>query len=127
MPTPLPAGQGASPGGLPRYANADIELGGATIAAEDLVLLDLQDANLDPATFAEPAQFQVERADNPHLTFGHGGHYCVGAPLARIELQAIFSTLLRRFPTLQLAGPIEELRPRSQLLTGGVSELPVTW
>ncbi len=127
MPTPLPAEHGASPGGLPRYANADIELGGATIAAGDLVLLDLQDANLDPSMFATPEQFQVERADNAHLTFGHGGHYCIGAPLARIELQAIFSTLFRRFPTLQLAVPIEELRPRSQLLTGGVNELPVTW
>jgi pentalenolactone synthase len=112
---------------LPRYANADIQLGGVTIAAGDLVLLDLQDANLDPAVFARPEVFEVERADNPHLTFGHGAYYCIGAPLARIELQIVFSALFGRFPTLRLAVPVERLRPRSQLLTGGVSELPVTW
>jgi pentalenolactone synthase len=128
MPMPLPAPEHtASPGGLPRYANAEIELAGATIAAGDLVLLDLQDANLDPAMFATPAQFQVDRSDNPHLTFGHGAHYCIGAPLARIELQVVFSTLLRQFPTLRLAVPVADLRPRGQLLTGGVNELPVTW
>jgi pentalenolactone synthase len=128
MPMPLPAPEhAASPGGLPRYANADIELGGTTIAAGDLVLLDLQDANLDSAVFARPDAFEAERTDNPHLTFGHGAHYCIGAPLARIELQVVFSTLLRRFPTLQLAASVEDLRPRSQLLTGGVTELPVTW
>jgi cytochrome P450 len=128
MPMPLPAPeQAASPGGLPRYANADIELDDATIAAGDLVLLDLQHANLDSAVFARPNAFDAERTDNPHLTFGHGAHYCIGAPLARIELQVVFRTLLPRFPTLQLAVAVEELRPRSQLLTGGVSELPVTW
>jgi pentalenolactone synthase len=126
MPMPLPA-HAASPGGLPRYANADIELGDVTIAPGDLVLLDLQDANLDSAVFARPDAFEAERADNPHLTFGHGAHYCIGAPLARIELQVVFSTLLRRFPTLQLAVCVEDLHPRSQLLTGGVTELPVTW
>src|SRR5216683_4987782 len=126
MPLVLPE-HAASPGGLPRYANADIELGDVTIAAGDLVLLDLQDANLDSAVFARPDAFEAERADNPHLTFGHGAHYCIGAPLARIELQVVLGTLLRRFPTLHLAVPVEDLRPRSRLLTGGVTELPVTW
>jgi cytochrome P450 len=127
MPLPVPE-HPAAPGGLPRYANADIELGGVTIATGDLVLLDLQDANLDSAIFAKPEVFQVERAESsPHLTFGHGAHYCIGAPLARIELQAVFSTLVRRFPTLRLAVPIGSLRLRSQLLTGGLIELPVTW
>jgi pentalenolactone synthase len=128
LPLPVPAAErSAAPSGLPRYANADIELDGTTIAAGDLVLLDLQDANLDPAIFENPAAFEVLRADDPHLTFGYGAHYCIGAPLARIELQAIFSTLFRRFPTLRLAVPNEDLRLRSQLLTGGLSELPMVW
>src|SRR5579859_6139156 len=117
MPMPLSVSEHPTgPGGLPRYANADIELGGATIAAGELVLLDLQDANLDSATFPSPEVFDVERVDNPHLTFGYGAHYCIGAPLARVELQAVLGTLFRRFPTLRLAVSVEELRPRSQLL-----------
>lgn len=64
---------------------------------------------------------------NPHLTFGHGPHYCIGAPLARIELQSLFGTLFDRFPALQLAVPLEALRPRSHLFTGGLAALPVTW
>lgn len=128
MPLPVPAQEQATvPGGLPRYANADIELDGTTIAAGDLVLLDLQDANLDPTVFEKPASFEVQRADNPHLTFGYGAHYCIGAPLARVELQAVFSSLFDRFPTLRLAVSIDGLRSRSRLLTGGVNELPVTW
>lgn len=114
-------------GGLPRYANADIELGGVTIRAGDLVLLDLQDANLDSQRFPMPEAFDVARADNPHVTFGHGPYYCIGAPLARLELQALFGTLLQRFPTLRLAVPVEQLRLRSHLLTGGLTTLPVTW
>jgi pentalenolactone synthase len=75
MPMPLPAPEHvASPGGLPRYANAGIEVGGATIAAGDLVLLNLEHANLDSAVFARPDAFEAERTDNPHRTFGHGAH-----------------------------------------------------
>src|SRR5262249_1906577 len=114
-------------GGLPRYANADIELAGVTIRAGDLVLLDLQDANLDAQRFPVPEAFVVARVDNPHITFGHGPYYCIGAPLARIELQALFGTLFLRFPTLRLAVPAEQLRLRSHLLTGGLAALPVTW
>ena len=66
------------------------------------MLLNLEHANLDSAVFARPDAFEAERTDNPHLTFGHGTHYCIGAPLARIELQVVFSTLVRRLPTLQL-------------------------
>lgn len=114
-------------GGLPRYANADIEVDDVVIRAGDLVLLDLQDANLDARRFPVPQAFDVARVDNPHVTFGHGPYYCIGAPLARIELQVLFGTLLQRFPTLRLAVPVEQLRPRSHLLTGGLTALPVTW
>lgn len=124
---PSPAPRHDRLGGLPRYANADLAIGGITIRAGDLVLLALQSANLDDHVFPTPEAFDVTRAENPHLTFGHGPHYCIGAPLARIELQTLFGTLFQRFPTLRLAVPVEELRSRSHLLTGGLAELPVTW
>jgi pentalenolactone synthase len=125
LPVPVPGTGRAS--GLPRYANADIVVGDVTIRAGDLVLLDLQGANLDPRHFPAPETFDVARADNAHMTFGHGPHYCIGAPLARIELQVLFGTLFQRFPTLRLAVPAEGLRPRTHLLTGGLTALPVTW
>lgn len=75
-----------------------------------------------------PSRCRTRTPDEPpDLTFGHGAHFCVGAPLARMELQALFGTLFTRFPTLELAVPVEELRPRSHLLTGGLDALPVTW
>jgi pentalenolactone synthase len=91
------------------------------------VILHVQGANLDDRVFDDPASFDVTREENPHLTFGHGPHFCLGAPLARIELQTVFGTMFRRFPTLRLAAPVEQLRPRSDILTGGLVELPVTW
>jgi cytochrome P450 len=127
LPGPMPTPPTAQAGGLPRYANAELEIGGVTIRVGDLVLLALQTANLDDRAFATPEAFDVTREENSHLTFGHGPHFCIGAPLARIELQTMFGTLFRRFPTLRLAVPVEELRPRSHLLTGGLAELPVSW
>ncbi|HZV51877.1 MAG TPA: cytochrome P450, partial [Candidatus Dormibacteraeota bacterium] len=62
-----------------------------------------------------------------HLAFGHGPRYCIGAPLARVELQAVFERLIPRFPTLRLAVPLERLRTREDVLTGDLEELPVTW
>ena len=116
-----------SHGGLPRYANADVCVAGTTIKAGDLVLLDLEGANLDEQLFSQPGDFEVTRADNPHLTFGYGPYYCLGAPLARIELQTLFGSLFGRFPTLQLAVPLEQLPRRTHTLTGGFAALPVTW
>jgi pentalenolactone synthase len=126
-PMPVQAPATVSVSGLPRYANADIAIGGEMIRAGELVLLGLREANMDGRIFPAPQSFDPTREDNPHLTFGHGQHYCIGAPLARIELQAVFGTLFRRFPTLRLAVPIEELRPRAHLLTGGLVALPVAW
>lgn len=120
-PVPVPAG------GLPRYANTDIAIDDITIRAEELVLLGLQEANMDARVFPAPEAFDVSRADNPHLTFGYGRHYCIGAPLARIELQVVFGTLFQRFPTLRLAVSAADLRPRTHLLTGGLTALPATW
>jgi len=124
---PLPIPDTGRATGLPRWTNADVVIDGVTIPAGDLVLLELQDANHEEGVFGTPQEFDVTRADNPHLTFGHGAHFCVGAPLARMELQALFGTLFARFPTLELAVPVKELRLRSNLLTGGLDALPVTW
>jgi pentalenolactone synthase len=113
--------------GLPRWAKADIELEGVTMPAGDLVLLSLGDANLDERVFPAPLSFDVSRAANPHLTFGHGPHFCIGAPLARVELQTLFGLLFQRFPSLRLAVPVESLRQRTGRLTGGLAALPVAW
>jgi cytochrome P450 len=113
--------------GLARYANTDIELDGTTIAAGDLVLLDLGGANLDPAAFADPERFDITRTPNPHVTFGYGPRFCLGAPLARLELRAVFGALFARFPTLRLAVSVDDLEPRNHLLTGGLAAIPVTW
>jgi cytochrome P450 len=113
--------------GLARWANADIDVDGVTIPAGDLVLLGLQQANGSARVVGDRPGFHVARDPNPHLTFGHGPHFCIGAPLARLELHELFTALLDRFPTLSLAVPAEQLRSRSELLTGGLAALPVTW
>jgi pentalenolactone synthase len=114
-------------GAAPRYALADIEIGGVTIRAGELVLLGLDAANRDGRAFADPDRFDITRDRNPHVAFGHGYRFCLGAPLARVELQSAFGTLFHRFPTLRLAVPLEEIRMKSHLLTGGLEALPVTW
>jgi pentalenolactone synthase len=111
----------------PRYARTDVQVGGITIAAGEAVLLDNGAANHDPRAFPDPDDFVVDRLHNAHLTFGHGATYCLGAPLARIELEAVFARLPGRFPSLRLAVPLEQIAVRRDLLTGGLETLPVTW
>lgn len=119
---------GKGNGGIPRYARTDLEVGGVTIRAGELVLLDNGAANHDPAVFAEPDRVDIGRdAARTHLTFGHGMRYCIGAPLARLELQAAFGALTARFPTMRPAVPAQRLTLRRDVLTGGLAELPVTW
>jgi cytochrome P450 len=118
---------GRSGGGIPRYARTDLQIGEVTVRAGELVLLDNRAANHDPAVFPSPDRFDITRQGPAHLSFGHGAHYCLGAPLARIELQAVFAQLLARFPGMRLAVPVEELRVRTDTLTGGLTKLPVEW
>jgi pentalenolactone synthase len=113
--------------GLPRYARTDLELDGVTIHAGELVLLSLNAANHDPEVFPDPERADVTRPAGPHVTFGYGIRYCLGAPLARIELQAVFSQLPRRFPALRLDADPAGLAMREDTLTGGLVELPVRW
>src|SRR5262249_987239 len=118
---------GTSGGGIPRYARADLQISGVQVRAGDLVLLDNGAANHDAKAFPDPDRFDITRHAASHLTFGHGPRYCIGAPLARIELQAAFSQLIPRFPGMRLAVPVEELTLNTGMLTGGLARLPVTW
>lgn len=127
LPLPVTAAEGGAAAGLPRWAKADINIDGTSIRPGELVLLDLQGANLDERVFPSPQTLDVRRAPNPHLSFGHGPYFCLGAPLARMELQVLFASLVGRFPSLRLAAPVEDLRPRNHLLTGGLHALPVAW
>jgi cytochrome P450 len=114
-------------GGLPRYAQRDIDVAGVTIRAGDAVLLTSAVANRDATAFPDPDGFDITRTPNPHLAFGYGPRFCIGASLARVELHAVFTALPRRFPTLQLAVPFDELQLRTDVLIGGLTALPVTW
>ncbi len=119
----------AVPGGsgLPRYAHTDVEISGVRIGAGDAVLIAASAANRDPARFDDAERFDIDRDAGGHLAFGHGPHFCIGAGLARIELTEVFRALPARFPSMRLARPRSEIGLRSDLLTGGVRELPVTW
>ncbi|GAU67883.1 cytochrome P450 [Streptomyces sp. NBRC 110611] len=110
-----------------RYATEDIELGGETIGKGSTVVVSLLAANHDPQRFDNPDTLDIHRKARGHLSFGHGIHQCLGQQLARIEMRAGFDGLLRRFPTLKLAIPANEVKLRADMNIYGVHELPVTW
>ncbi|MGW1376980.1 cytochrome P450 [Streptomyces sp. NPDC002446] len=110
-----------------RYATDDIELGGETIRKGSTVVVSLLAANRDPQRFDNPDALDIHRKARGHLSFGHGIHQCLGQQLARIEMRAGFDGLLRRFPTLKLAIPADEVKLRTDMNIYGVHELPVTW
>jgi cytochrome P450 len=121
------AATGGGVGGIPRYAHTDFDIDGVTIHAGDLVLLDIGSANHDPAVFADPEHTDVARKEATHLTFGYGARYCIGAPLARIELKMVFGQLIPRFPSMHLTVDPATLPTRRDVLAGGLVELPVSW
>lgn len=108
-----------------RFASEDIELAGAIIPRGEMVLTVLAAANRDPQMFANPDMLDIARKDNPHVAFGQGIHFCLGAPLARLEGQIGLATLLQRFPRLELNAPIEEITWRPSLVLRGLSKLSV--
>jgi cytochrome P450 len=112
---------------LVRWATADAELGGRTIKRGELVIAILGAANRDPARFPEPGTFDLDRQDNKHVAFGRGSHYCLGAPLARLETEIALATLLRRLPGLRLAGNANEVEWRPVPLFRSLVALPVAW
>src|SRR5262245_43212550 len=108
-----------------RITNVDVELDGRMIPRGSLVLTAIGAANRDPAHFSDPDRLDITRRDNRHIAFGFGIHFCLGAPLARLEGQIAIGTLLRRMPGLQLATSTLEWRESSTLR--GLKRLPVTF
>jgi cytochrome P450 len=113
---------------LPRVATADVEIGGVVIKSGEGVLALPGGGNQDPAAFPEPDRLDITR-QNPahHLGFGHGIHYCLGAPLARLELRTALSSLLAEFPALELAVPESDLVWKDGTPVRALRKLPVSW
>ncbi len=109
-----------------RYPREDLVIGGVRIPRGELVLAGIASANRDEAVFADPDRLDLGRDPNPHLAFGKGIHYCVGAPLARMEGEIAIAALLRRAPHLRLAIPAANLRWRSTSIIRGLTSLPLT-
>jgi cytochrome P450 len=112
---------------LPRVTTEPVELGGTQIPAGATVLPAFMVANRDPAMFTEPDGLDLNRPANPHLAFGAGVHHCLGAQLARVELQEALKGLLQRMPNLRLAVAESELRYTQGLVVRRLEELPLWW
>ncbi|MDT5318217.1 MAG: hypothetical protein QOD88_739 [Mycobacterium sp.] len=113
--------------GQRRIAVEDIEVDGEVIRAGEGIILDVAPANWDARQFPEPDRLDLQRQDGPQVGFGYGRHQCVGQQLARMELQIVLPSLLRRIPTLRLAVPRDELPFKHDALAYGLHELPVVW
>ncbi|HEX6471607.1 MAG TPA: cytochrome P450 [Streptosporangiaceae bacterium] len=114
-------------GSFLRIALADVRLGDTVVPAGDAVIASISSADRDAAVFKDPDRLDVLREDNPHLGFGHGPHFCLGAGLARAELEIGLRTLFTRLPGLRPAIEPHELRWKHYAHLGGWEELPVTW
>jgi cytochrome P450 len=106
-----------------RTATVDTDLAGHRVRAGDKVLYWEASANRDEAVFERSMTFDVRREPNPHLAFGHGIHFCLGAGLARLEMRVLFEELLPRFRSVELSGPVEWTRSNRHT---GLRHLPVT-
>ncbi|HVX19694.1 MAG TPA: cytochrome P450 [Acidimicrobiales bacterium] len=106
-----------------RTMMADVDIDGLPLAAGETVLMLLAAANRDPEVFDDPSRFDVTRTDNPHVSFGHGIHHCLGAALARAEGQVALGALIRRFPEWELA--TDEVEYKENLVLRGLAALPV--
>ena len=110
-----------------RTAVDDVCINGTQIRRGEQVLVSIPSANHDETRFAHPGRLDFTRPDRRHLAYGHGVHYCVGVPLARLEMHVAFPALLNRFPTLRLDIPFDRVPYRRSNVTYGVHELPVSW
>ncbi|WP_134730478.1 MULTISPECIES: cytochrome P450 [Amycolatopsis] len=117
----VPLGAGA---GFARYATEDVEVGDVLVRQGEPVLVAIGAANRDRLQFGAADQLVLDRGDNHHLGFGHGVHHCLGAPLARLELQEALRALTRELPGLRLAGDIEW---KTQMLVRGPRSMPIGW
>jgi cytochrome P450 len=107
-----------------RTAQQDTMIHGVDIAAGESVLLSYVSANRDEDVFAEPFRFEVRRDPNRHLAFGHGVHFCLGAGLARMEVDSFFTELLPRLTSVELTGQPELL---ATTFVGGLKHLPISY
>ena len=105
-----------------RTAQADTEVRGVPIAKGEAVLLSYVSANRDEDVFDEPFRFDVGRDPNKHLSFGHGVHFCLGAALARMEINSLFTELVPRIKSIELAGEPEHM---ATTFVGGLKHLPI--
>jgi cytochrome P450 len=108
-----------------RLATTDVEIGGRPISKGSIVVAVIGAANRDPAHFADPDRLDIARRENRHIAFGFGIHFCLGAPLARVEGQIAIGTLMHRLPNLTLASQTPEWSESS--LLRGLKTLPVTF
>ncbi|WP_405596470.1 cytochrome P450 [Streptomyces sp. NBC_01410] len=118
---------GPVPLAIRRFPTEDITIGGVVIPAGETVLLSLAAAHRDPHRFTEPDRLDIGRDATGHLALGHGIHYCLGAPLARLETEIALAALLERFPRLELDVPYGELRWRPSMRARGLLALPVRY
>lgn len=107
-----------------RTARADCEVGGVAIKAGEKVVVSFASANRDDTVFSHPDQFDIHRHPNPHLTFGYGPHFCLGAHLARVQMQALFREVLSQMGQFRYAGEVSYLCSNFQR---GVKRLPIHW
>ena len=108
-----------------RVARRDTNIGGTNVAARSIVMVLLSAANHDPLQFDEPDRFDIARQPNAHVGFGEGIHFCIGAPLSRLEASIAFEMVLERFPGLRLSDPEPPLTYKGALSMRGVTSLPM--
>jgi cytochrome P450 len=108
-----------------RYASRDMQFHGQALRRGEIVVPMLASANSDPARFEHPERLDITRSPNPHVAFGTGAHFCLGAQLARIEAQVVIEKLFSRFPNLSLAVPSAALRYTGRIGLRALTALPV--
>ncbi len=113
--------------GSPRFATADVVVGGTLIPAGATIIVNRQAANRDHRRFADAERLDLRRTPVPHMVFGHGAHHCIGAALARLELEILLTQLLQRFPTLQPWQDPQTIPWAYRVTASGPAELLVTW
>ncbi|MED1221325.1 cytochrome P450 [Bacillus paralicheniformis] len=108
-----------------RWAAEPFTLHGQEIKRKDVIIVSLASANRDDTVFPNADHFDIERKDNRHLAFGHGSHFCLGAPLARLEAKIAIQTLLRRFEHIEIKGEREQIKWKGNFLMRALEELPL--
>ncbi|MFC7549347.1 cytochrome P450 [Plantactinospora sp. GCM10030261] len=108
-----------------RFAAVDLPIGDTVIAAGDTVLLGIASANRDPEVFLDPDEFRLDRSEIPHVSLGHGPHYCLGASLGRLEAEVAVAAFLRRFPGSTLAVPADQVPWQPSFRARALRALPV--